>query len=350
METGNAVCPVEGFSGGSSTFFGLKLKAAIAKQSSTGTTGSSLPDLNAIKVSIASPEEIVAHAEAAQQRSAYARQAAGKIVQLRARRDQLRLIATHDGILSPDEIEEIASLDSIERKILSAGDAQLQAAIRFAIVLAEIRAAEPTPENARKFLQQSMQAGRFKEATEEELRIMRSADGKFPAGTLFYAGLAYLPAHSGAPQRALETELRKFLGSVKKAEHEAAREAVNAILFEGLDGIRRNLSPFRAGVAGTYVLHFPERETKGRMSSEGVALVKLTSRSLRKGGTMPIVSVVRGAGSLAWLGEYAGKWISFASFKCRKNDPNLEGDLAEFSTRFIRTLWAAIAASRNRVA
>lgn len=343
METTGAVYPV---GGSSSTFFGSKLKAAIAhKQTSTGN---SLPDLNAIKVSIASPEEVAAHAEAAQQRSAYARQAAEKIVQLRARRDQLRLIEMQDGILSPAELEEIASLDDIEQKLLAAGDAQLQAAIRFSVVLAEIRAAEPTPENARKFLRQSIQAGRFKEATEEELRIMRSADGKFPAGTLFYAGLAYLPVHSGAPQRALEAELRKFIGSVKKAEHEAAQTAVHAVLSE--KGVRKNLLPFRAGTEGTYVLHFPEREVRGRMSSEGAALVKLTSKSLKKGGTMPIIMVVRGTGSLAWLDEYAGKWISFASFKTHKNDANLEGELAEFSTRFIRTLWAAIAASRNRVA
>lgn len=305
-----------------------------------------LPNLGAINVTVASDDDVAKLIEEARGRSEYAREAAKKIIQIRGRRLQLELVEARGGILTSAAIAELKQLVVEENAILSAGDGELQAALTFALFIEEIRSSVASAENAIAFLGRAVAAGRFREATTVELRAIRAAAGKHPSGTLFYAAKAYIPAHSGAAQRALEAELRKFIIAVKANDKKAEADEIGFILQSG----SHQLDELRKGTPGTYALDLPYRKSAERTFLAGFALVVVERRRIGKGGELTIIKVIRGAGGLSWLNEHKGKWISLASFRRDASDANLAGDLLEFSNKFIRTIKTAVAVGRRKSA
>lgn len=323
---------------------GNQFALALARKREKEQAGDALPDLDAIQVTVASDDDVAKQAEAARERSAYARRAAGKIMEIRGRLAQIETIKGLGGVLTSRDIAEVGRLRGEEAKILSAGDAELQKSLKFALFLEEIRNAEATDANARAFLARVCAENRFHEASSEEIRTVRNAGGKFPLGTLFYGGRTYLPDLQCGSQRALDTELRKFLAAVKMAEGKRDEELFTDILRDG----SVDLGLLRNGVRGMYALHLPERKDGKKTFHAGAALVEAAVKSLGKGDSMTIIRVVRGAGQLAWLNGHEGQWISLSSFRRDASDKNLGGTLLEFSDRFLRVLKAASVASRRR--
>lgn len=322
------------------------LALARKKEKPQGLAADALPDLDAIQVTVASDDDVAKQAEAARERSAYARRAAEKIMEIRCRLAQIEMIKGLEGVLSSRDIAEADRLRGEEAKIFSAGDAELQKSLKFALFLEEIRSAEATDANACAFLARACSENRFHEASSAEVRAVRDAGDKFPSGTLFYAGKTYLPDLQCGSQRALDTELRKFLAAVKTAEGKRGEELFDAILRDG----SADLEPLRRGVVGMYALHLPERKDGKKTFHAGAALVAVAHKPLGKGDSMTIIKVVRGAGQLAWMNGHEGQWISLSSFRRDASDKNLEGTLLEFSDRFIRVLKAASVANRRRTA
>ena len=321
-----------------------KFVLALAKKKPASSIDEALPDLDSIQVTVASTDEVAKQAQAARERSAYARKAAEKIMEIRRRLAQIETIKSAGGVLASCDIAEAERLRGEEAKILSAGDGELQKSLKFALFLEEIRSAEASATNARAFLARVCSENRFHEATTDEVRAVRDAGGKFPSGTLFYGGKTYLPDLHGGSQSALEAELRKFITAVKAAENKHGQDLFNSILRDG----NADLGLLRRGVPGMYALHLPERKDGKKTFRAGAALVAVASKPLGKGDKMTIIKVVRGAGQLAWLNEHEKQWISLTSFLRETSDKNLEGTLLEFSERFIRTLKAACVAARRR--
>ena len=65
---------------------------------------------------------------------------------------------------------------------------------------------------------------------------------------------------------------------------------------------------------------------------------------------MTIIKIGKGAGTLAWMNEHKGTWISLSSFRRDASDKNLAGELLVFSDKFIRVLSAAVVAGRRATA
>jgi len=319
---------------------------ALVEKAKKKENPAALPDLDAIQVAVVSDDDIEKQVAEARGRSAYAQKAAQKIIMIRARVTQINLVKERGGMLTSGDVAELKKLAAEEEKIFGAGDEELQKSLKFALFIEEIRSASPTSENALAFLTRAVEIGRFREPTDVEKQAFRAADNKYPSGTLFYAKKAYLSVHTGAPQRALEAELRKFIGVVKKNDGKSERAEIDYILQNG----KADLGFMRKGIVGTYALNLPHRESNGKVFRAGAALVSLERKKIGKGGEMPIIKIVLGAGTLAWMNEYKGKWISLSSFCRYTSDKNLEGELFEFSNKFIRTLEAAVTARRRATA
>jgi len=305
-----------------------------------------LPDLDAIQVAVVSDDDIEEQIKEARGRSAYAQKAAQKIIMIRARQLQINLVKERGGMLTSSDVAELKKLKAEEEKILGAGDEELQKSLRFALFIEEIRSGVASAENALAFLARAVEIGRFREPTDAEKQAFRVADNKYPSGTLFYAKKAYLSVHTGAPQRALEAELRKFIGAVKKNDGKAEQAEIDHILQSG----EADLGNMRKGIVGTYVLNLPHREVKGKVFRAGAALVAVEQKKIGKGGEMTIIKIGKGAGTLAWMNEHKGTWISLSSFRRDASDKNLAGELLVFSDKFIRVLSAAVVAGRRATA
>jgi len=320
-----------------------QFELALVKKDKEKVKLVALPDLDAIQVAVVSDDDIANQIEEARGRSAYAQKAAQKIIMIRARVTQINLVKERGGMLTSGDVAELKKLAAEEEKILGAGDEELQKSLRFALFIEEIRSGVASAENALAFLARAVEIGRFREPTDAEKQAFRAADNKYPSGTLFYAKKAYLSVYTGGPQRALEAELRKFIGAVKKNDGKAERAEIEFILQNG----EAELGDMRRGIVGVYALNLPHRETNGKVFRAGAALVSLEKKKIGKGGEMPIVKIVRGAGTLAWMNEHKGRWISLSSYCRYTSDKNLEGELLEFSNKFIRTLEAAVTALRR---
>ncbi len=329
------------------TLADIRLKS-VKKVSGVKTSVSDLLDLDALGVTVESEEVIQQRILEAQQRSQFAQRAAKTIMQIGERRKQLTLIEEKGGTITSAHRLELEELDRKEQQILSYGDDELRAQVQFSLFIEEVRVAEPTREIALAILTRAIEMERYRIATIEEARAIRSHADR-PAGTQFFDAHVYLSLLSGSPgQSALEAELRKYLKRVKQYMESAQDSVINAILRGG----SHDLEQLRNGITGVYVLHLPERKVPGEATfHEGAALVSVEKKSLgREGGEMMIIKVVSGAGKLSWMSDHHGKWISLASFKRDKSDSNLSGDLLDFSDRLIRNLKAALSSWRKRPA
>ncbi len=300
-------------------------------------------DLDKITVKAETPEEIERRIQEVKDLQQYAQRAAGKVMAIRARRAQIAAIEVQTGWLPTSLQDELKELDAHEKSILSYGDDGLQERVKFSLLIEETRAADATSVAALALLRRVVEMGRFRIATAQEVSAFNAAG--YPAGTQVFDDAVYLSQYHGeAGQFALETELRKYLKRVREtidAEHalRQEREIIAILRSEG----NADIEQLHDGRTGTYVLDLPARERNGKPFRAGAALIALTeSRGIQ------VIKVIKGAGSLEWINEYQGKWISFASFRIGKSAGNLQGEMLKFSDRFIAMLAMAIAVHRER--
>lgn len=311
-----------------------------AKEKKGNDGNGSLPDLTQIQVQELTEEEIIEREKKVQDRKQWAEGAAQKLTSIRERIAQLKRLAMH-GVLTQEDKNEIAYLTELKTKILSAGDEELQKHVQFAEFLEEIRNAVPHKELAKKFLNQVVAEGRYRFATEEEINQIRH-DKKWPQGTIFFEGKIYLSVfpeeEKSAGQRAIESELGKYIKEVKKMLAKERKSKTDEIKNISV----KNLTLFKQRETGLYRLEFQEREDEnGRKWKAGMGLIEIQNHGDK---SFLVIVVKKGCGSLSWLNEYTEKWIPFSWFvKNQIPDSALE-EIRELGKRIIKTIRAALAA------
>lgn len=326
-----------------STIMAEALKKAEEKKKNGGN-GSSLPDLTQINVQELTPEEIAEHEKKVQERKQWAESAAQKLSEIHEKIAQLKRLELH-GVLTPEDKGEIAYLEELKSKLLHAGDEELQKHLNFALFIEEIRNAVPHRELVKKFLNRVIAEGRYRIADKDEANQIRH-NKEWPQGTIFFGGKVHLPAFSeeekSAGQRALESELGKYIREVNKILVKERKSKIDEIKSIAV----KNLALFKQGECGLYHLEFQEREDKtGRKWRAGIGLIELRNNS-NGDKTFLAIMVKKGTGSLEWFNRYTEKWVPFSWYK-RNEIPDTAPD-PEFAERFIKTIRAALAAYYSR--
>ncbi len=301
---------------------------------------SELPNLDEVEVRVDSKEELEDRLAQVAKDRLYAQEAGKKICMIRVRLAQIGQLEASGGS-SKRLDQERSSLVRHEQKLLTAGDENMRARIKLALLIEQVRAAEVSKDAAFALLRRLCEE-RFSEATIEQTQEFRTGMN-YPAGSQRFNGRVYLSLfHGEAGQSALEAELRKYLQKVREHLKQSENDAIAAIVHMG----DHNLEALREGVVGKYVVHLPERKDPGKpLRREGAALVSVERKQIRD-SEMRIIKVLAGAGNLSWLNDHKWKWISLTSFKRGKSDSNIVGDLLKFSDRLIGTLGAGLACLR----
>jgi len=316
------------------------IKKAQEKKKNDGN-GSIPLNLDEIQVEVLTDEELEQKTQKVQERRQYAEAAAQKIATIQREINKLKRLALH-GVLSDEDNKKLANFEKTKKKILEAGDEELRKHLNFALFIEEIREAGQEKNIAKIFLERVVNEGRYRLATKEETNQIRH-DKKWPQGTIFFGGKVHLPAFSeeekSAGQRALESELTRYLREVRKSEIKKEKSEMNQIK----ESANRGLSLIKQGEKGRYTLLFFERtDENGKRWKAGAGLIEVKEQSLNNEKTILVVEALKGTGSLKWLNQYTGKWIPFSWYK-RYEIPETAPD-PEFAEKFIKTIRAALAA------
>ncbi|MEW5907806.1 MAG: hypothetical protein AB1643_01305 [Patescibacteria group bacterium] len=302
-----------------------------------------LLSLDEIVIEKMTTEQIAEKEKQVQERRRYAEIAAQKAIAIQREINVLRQIALH-GVLSDDDKKKMTDLEKLKERLLQSGDEELKKHMKFSLFIQEIRSAPKEVGLAKDFLKRCVDCGRYRIADQGEIKE-NQATKKWPAGTLFFNRIVYIPIlveeEKTPAQRALEAELRKYLNEVRKIEDEKNRNEIGVIRKKG----RPDLSLFKAGEHGTYSIYFPERvDESGRKWFEGAGLLSLCPIKMYNEKAITGIKILTGAGSLQWMQEFAGKWIPFSWFTKNQIPETIPGELAELAEKFIKMLRAGLAA------
>lgn len=266
------------------------MTAAGTKAPATETPAAALPDLNTIEVGpVEIPtldasvrEKIAGEAEATKQ---WAEAAGSKLAQLEDNLEKIRveiskierlpasaLSSTAKNLLTQlkeAERQELAKRDSL----LGAGDDALKAHVEFSRLLEEIRSTDPSHlGEVRTLIGRVVKIGRYRLATEAEIKAAKAPGGKWPLGTIFFEGKIYFSfSEKSSGQKALEAELRKLVDAAKFSKAASIKDRGNA-----------DLTDFPKGKPGKYYF-FGQKRTKKNKSGEeykvgeGHALIEIVN-------------------------------------------------------------------------
>lgn len=270
---------------------------APAPRTTTTTPATALPDLNTIEVT---PVEVPKYDGEKKEKSRteadgtrqWAEAAGEKMVQLEENIEKLdveikkierdpnsKFSSTAQSLLTQLKASRENEKGKLNQ-LLSVGNEAAKAHMEFSALLAEIRGTDPSHlGEVRNLISRVVKTGRYRLATEAEIKAAKAPEGKRPMGTIFFEGKIYYSSHEekSPGQRALEAELRKLVDAAKFSKAASIKERGNA-----------DLTGFEFGQEGPYYLYSPKRtvEKKDGTSykvSEGHALVEV--KDINKGKT-----------------------------------------------------------------
>ncbi|TSD02377.1 MAG: hypothetical protein Athens071424_118 [Parcubacteria group bacterium Athens0714_24] len=316
-----------------------------------------LPDLTSINVEKLTSEEAAARQAVAHDRKEWVKGAAKTEIAIMERIAFLEGLFA-EGVPTPEDIEELASLNETLQQITTAGDEQVQRHLEFAGFIEAIRSTPPTGENLEYFLEQVVVRNHYRLASKEEAQSIynRKPRTPLPQGAVFFHGRVYLPAWTDdqkyPSQKAVESTLVRFARATIKAEQTEKVAAIARLKEQG----DPDLPKLSQGQPGVYRLVFPARtdERTGKKWSEGVGLVEVYFRKVND-RQVRFVRAKEGAGSLEWFNAHAGKFIPHAWIRQGISD-NATDEVAEFADKLIRTIsgavrtWYALRAAEARKA
>lgn len=335
MERGSVVAIGQGIDQRVGTRLGdLKIVPSKTSPKKIVQVATALPDLDAIQVVTENPEQIAQRVAEIKELRAYAQKAADKVVAIRDRRAQIRLITDEAEGLTPALETELRQLDEQEERILDAGgNADMRERIYFSLLIADVKRA-PLRENiAEELLQRAVDQGRFRRAEKDEVVSARPVNAGVPVGPQWFGGQIYVPrfdSRQDPGQFALEAELGKYLARLQQDLQKEELERVDVMLRSA----SRNLDQLTRGFLGRYAV--PAFGPDGLVA--GACLLSIEKKARYSGGDMTIISIVAGAGTLSWMQERAGFWISFGSYKRGVTDANLKGEQQVLSSRLTRAI------------
>lgn len=245
------------------------------------------------------------------------------------------------GILTVEQEKGLKMLRIVEKVVLQGCDEVLQ---RYSLISAfteEVKAVKRDRGALAGFFDQAVRNGWYRLAMDDEKSDMQGK-GSWPEGTVkAFNGDVFLlnPVMTKEFSLEMEEALKVAVLETRTAEKEAEEKAMKRFLAEG----NHDLSKLDGGAPGVYVLRFyPD----GKKHKEGVGVVSVEEQKFDN-GLFWVIRAVNGAGSLAWLCDHKDEWIPFKWFKCGL-PKNAKSDVAEFSDRFCRTLFAAVRIYKTR--
>ncbi|HEY9584257.1 MAG TPA: hypothetical protein VJI33_01615 [Candidatus Paceibacterota bacterium] len=173
---------------------------------------SDLPDLDAISIKPMTDEEKKAADTKIRARKQWAETAGKKLAVINREIAEIEKIPADDLGLDPDRQKTLADLRAARETMVNAGDEGLQKHLAFSTLIAEMRSATPTPDNAKKYVDVGIALGRirFTEKTigssnlilwDETIEPIPDAAGKIGPATI-----------------AFTNELRKLCKAAKTAD------------------------------------------------------------------------------------------------------------------------------------